>query len=343
MLTMEETGAARAGLLDAGLVREARAAIFGVAMNTPLVASRCLGSITGHPVFLKLETLQPTGAFKLRGAANALSSLTPEQRARGVVCCSTGNHGRAVAFAARRLGIRATVCLSHLVPEVKVAAIETLGAEVKRVGRSQDEAQREADRLVREEGLTDIPPFDHPSVIAGQGTIALEVLEERPEIEEFLVPLSGGGLIGGIALAAKAVKPSVRIIGISMVRGAAMHACLVAGHPVEVEELPTLADSLGGGIGLDNQWTFALCRSLVDEVVLLEEAEIYRGMRQVLLDERLVVEGGGAVGHAALLAGKVKPRGPAAVIVSGQNAPMEQVLAVGRGEPVTLGGMEVKG
>ena len=343
MLTMAGKGTAPAGLLDAGLVRQARAAISGVAMNTPLVASRCLGGVTGQPVFLKLETLQPIGAFKLRGAANALYSLTPEQRARGVVCCSTGNHGRAVAFAARRLGIRATVCLSHLVPEVKVAAIEALGAEVRCVGRSQDEAQHEADRLAREEGLTDIPPFDHPAVIAGQGTIALEILEERPEIEAILVPLSGGGLIGGIALAAKAMKPSIRIIGISMARGAAMHASLLAGRPVEVDELPTLADSLGGGIGLGNRWTFALCRSLVDEVVLLDEAEIYRGMREVLLGERLVVEGGGAVGHAALMAGKVKPCGPAAVIVSGQNAPIEQVLAIGRGEPVMLGGMEVKG
>ena len=197
--------------------------------------------------------------------------------------------------------------------------------------------------MVREEGLTDIPPFDHPHVIAGQGTIALEILEDRPDIETILVPLSGGGLIGGIALAAKALKPSIRIIGISMARGAAMQASLKAGRPVEVEELPTLADSLGGGIGLENRWTFDLCRSLVDEVVLLDEVEIYRGMRTLLLEERLVAEGAAAVGHAALLAGKVKLGGPAAIIVSGQNAPMEQVLAIGRGEAVRLGSLHVKG
>ena len=197
--------------------------------------------------------------------------------------------------------------------------------------------------MVREEGLTDIPPFDHPHVIAGQGTIALEILEDRPDIETILVPLSGGGLIGGIALAAKALKPSIRIIGISMARGAAMQASLMTGRPVEVEELPTLADSLGGGIGLRNRWTFDLCRNLVDDVVLLDESEIYRGMRVLLLEERLVAEGAAAVGHAALLAGKVTLDGPAAIIVSGQNAPMEQVLAIGRGEPVTLGGLEVKG
>lgn len=329
--------------LHVGMVQAARAAIAGVAVKTPLIASRCLEGAARQPVFLKLETLQPIGAFKLRGAANALSLLGVDERARGVVCCSTGNHGRAVAFAARRLGVRATVCLSHLVPEIKICAIEALGGTVRRVGRSQDEAQVEADRMVREEGLTDIPPFDHPHVIAGQGTIALEILEDRPDIETILVPLSGGGLIGGIALAAKALKPSIRIIGISMARGAAMQASLKAGRPVEVEELPTLADSLGGGIGLENRWTFDLCRSLVDEVVLLEEAEIYRGMRTLLLEERLVAEGAAAVGHAALLAGKVKLDGPAAIIISGQNAPMEQVLAIGRGEPVTLGGLHVKG
>lgn len=329
--------------LHVGMVQAARAAIAGVAVKTPLIASRCLEGAARQPVFLKLETLQPIGAFKLRGAANALSLLGVDERARGVVCCSTGNHGRAVAFAARRLGVRATVCLSHLVPEIKICAIEALGGTVRRVGRSQDEAQVEADRMVREEGLTDIPPFDHPHVIAGQGTIALEILEDRPDIETILVPLSGGGLIGGIALAAKALKPSIRIIGISMARGAAMQASLMTGRPVEVEELPTLADSLGGGIGLRNRWTFDLCRNLVDDVVLLDESDIYRGMRVLLLEERLVAEGAAAVGHAALLAGKVKLDGPAAIIVSGQNAPMEQVLAIGRGEPVTLGGLEVKG
>jgi threonine dehydratase len=333
----------RCGEVHVGMVHAARAAIAGVAVKTPLIASRCLDGAAKHPVFLKLETLQPVGAFKVRGAANALSRLDAEQRARGVVCCSTGNHGRGVAYAGRRLGVRATVCLSSLVPDVKVRAIEALGATVVRVGRSQDEAQVEADRMVREEGLTDIPPFDHPHVIAGQGTIALEILEDRPDIETILVPLSGGGLIGGIALAAKALKPSIRIIGISMKRGAAMQASLMTGRPVEVEELPTLADSLGGGIGLRNRWTFDLCRNLVDDVVLLDESEIYRGMRVLLLEERLVTEGAAAVGHAALLAGKVKLDGPAAIIVSGQNAPMEQVLAIGRGEPVTLGGLEVKG
>jgi threonine dehydratase len=327
-------------LLDLQAVKEAAGTIRGIALRTPVVRAR---SWSEAPFWLKLETLQPVGAFKIRGAANAIAGLDGAQASAGVVCCSTGNHGRAVAFAARQRGVKATVCLSELVPETKVRAIEQLGARVVRAGRSQDDAQREADRLVREERLTEIPPFDHPDVIAGQGTIALEMLEDRPELETLLVPLSGGGLAGGVALAAKALKPSIRVIGISMERGAAMKASLDAGRPVEVEEVPSLADSLGGGIGLANRWSFDLCRRLLDGVVLLSEEEIYRGMRTMLTEERIVAEGGGAVGLAAVLAGKVKPEGPTATIVSGQNVAMEQLLAVARGEPVHLGGMDVRG
>jgi len=321
-------------------VLQARQALGGLALRTPLVGSR---NAAFPDLWLKLETLQPTGAFKIRGAANAMSQLGSAARAAGVVCCSTGNHGQAVAYCARHHGIAATVCLSDLVSAEKVAAIAALGATVVRVGRSQDDAQVEADRLARQHGLTDIPPFDHPHVIAGQGTIALEILDDHPEIETLLVPLSGGGLIGGIALAAKSVKSSIRVVGISMARGAAMQASLAAGRPVGVEELPTLADSLGGGIGLGNRWTFDLCRRLVDDVVLLTEEEIYRGLRSMLTEERIFAEGAGAVGLAAVLAGKIRLQGPAATIVSGQNASIEQLLAIGRGEPVRVGNMEVRG
>ncbi len=329
--------------LDLLSIRAAAVTVAGIAVRTPLMSSVRLSASLGYPAWLKLETLQPIGAFKIRGAANALTHLAPEQREKGVVCCSTGNHGRAVAYAARRLGIAATVCLSHLVPETKVRAIEELGATVRRIGKSQDEAQLEADRLVAEEGRIDIPPFDNPRIIAGQGTIALEILDERPEIDTILVPLSGGGLISGIAVAAKAIKPSIRIIGISMDRGAAMHASLAAGKPVEVDEVPSLADSLGGGIGLNNQWTFDICNRLVDDVILLTEEEIYRGMRALLMEEGLVTEGGGAVAVAALLSGKVKVSGPAALIISGRNVDMRQLLAIGRNEPIQLGSLTVQG
>ena len=321
----------------------ARRRIAGVAVRSPLVPSPSLAARAGTEVLLKLETVQPTGAFKLRGAANAVAALDEASRARGVVCCSTGNHGRAVAYAARAAGVRAVVCLSALVPAVKVEAVEALGAEVRRVGRSQDEAQVEVDRLVAEEGMVEIPPFDHADVIAGQGTIGVELFEDRPDLEAIVVPLSGGGLVGGIALAAKAIHPAVRIVAISMDRGAAMAASLAAGRPVQVEEVASLADSLGGGIGLANRYTFALCRDLIDEVILLEEAEIYRGMRALFLEDRIVCEGGCAVGPAALLAGKLRLEGPTAMIVSGRNVDMEQFAAVAAGRLVRLGELTVEG
>lgn len=300
-------------------IEAAAARIAGRVVRTPLVASPSLSRLCGQPVHLKLETRQPIGAFKLRGAMNAVLALSDEQRRRGLVTASTGNHGRAVAYTAHELGLAATICMSALVPANKVEAIRSLGAEVHIVGRSQDDAQVEVERLVAEHGLTPIPPFDHPDVVAGQGTIGLELLQNLPELACVLVPLSGGGLAAGIAVAVKALRPSVRIIGISMERGAAMAAAIAAGRPVEVVEEETLADSLGGGIGLANRVTFALCRDLLDEVVLLSEAEIAAGIRHAQREEGEVVEGAGAVGIAALLAGKVSPHGPTAIIVSGRN------------------------
>lgn len=300
-------------------VGTAAARIAGRVARTPLAPSPSLSRLCGQPVHLKLETRQPIGAFKLRGAMNAVLALSEDQRRRGLVTASTGNHGRALAYAARELGLAATICMSALVPANKVEAIRSLGAQVRIVGRSQDDAQVEVERLVAERGLIQIPPFDDPDVVAGQGTIGLELIEELPELACVLIPLSGGGLAAGIAVAVKALRPSARVIGISMERGAAMAAALAAGRPVEVIEEETLADSLGGGIGLANRVTFALCRDLVDEVVLLSEDEIAAGIRHAALVEGETVEGAGAVGIAALLTGKVNPQGPTAVIVSGRN------------------------
>lgn len=287
--------------------------------RTPLTLSASLSAHCGVPVHLKLESHQPTGSFKLRGATNAVLSLSDEARQRGLVTASTGNHGRALAHAAKTEGVRAVVCMSALVPSNKVEAVRALGAEVRIVGRSQDDAQEEVERLVRQDGLTAIPPFDHADVIAGQGTIGLEIADACPEAELVLVPLSGGGLAAGVAAGIKARLPQARVIGISMVRGAAMHASLRAGKPVSVEELETLADSLGGGIGLQNRYTFGLCRDLLDDVVLLSEEEIAAGIRHAFVAEGETVEGAGAVGIAALLAGKVDVRGPMIVLVSGRN------------------------
>ncbi len=307
-------------------IEAARLAIRGIACRTPLVDAPSLAP-DGRRVRLKLETAQPTGAFKIRGAANALARLTKEQALRGAVCASTGNHGRALAYAAQRLGIRATVCMSALVPANKVDAVRRLGADIRIVGRSQDDAQAEVGRLVAEAGMIEIPPFDHPDVIAGQGTIGLELLEDAPELDTVLVPLSGGGLIAGIAAAIKAMKPQIRIVGLSMERGAAMAASLRAGRPVDVTEEATLADSLGGGIGLENRHTFAIVRDLVDDIVLLSEAQIAGAMRALFRREGWVAEGAGAVGIAPLLdTGLTELGRDIAVIVSGRNVDMAAFL-----------------
>ena len=300
-------------------IRAARERIAGKVERTPSVLSQSLSDLAGHPVHLKLEHHQTTGAFKLRGASNAIAMLSPQERSRGVVAASTGNHGRALAHAAKLEGMRAVICMSKLVPENKLDAIRRLGADIRIVGNSQDDAQQEVDRLVAEERLVMLPPFDHPDIIAGQGTLGLEIMEQVPDAAAVLVPLSGGGLAAGVAAAVKGVSASTKVIGVSMARGAAMKASLDAGRPVQVEELSTLADSLGGGIGLDNRYTFALCRALLDDVILLSEEEIAAGIRHASLVEGEVVEGAGAVGIAAMLAGKVRPDGPTAIVVSGSN------------------------
>ncbi|MBN3760821.1 hydroxyectoine utilization dehydratase EutB [Burkholderia sp. Ac-20365] len=296
-------------------------------LRTPLVESHALSAVANAPVYLKLETVQPTGSFKLRGATNALVRLA-EAGCTRVVTASTGNHGRAVAHAARALGIEAAVCMSSLVPSNKVEAVRALGAQAHIVGESQDDAQHEAQRLVREEGYAYVPPFDHLDVIAGQATIGIEIVEDLPDVAHIAAPLSGGGLFSGVAFAAKQIAPSVRLTGVTMARGAAMHASLAAGKPVLVDERETLADSLGGGIGLDNRHTFSLTRELIDEVILLDEVSIARGIVHAYEAEHLVLEGAAAVGIAALIAGRLSigaaARGPIVLIVTGANIDMNQ-------------------
>jgi threonine dehydratase len=304
-------------------VYRARDAIGPWVRRTPLVRSEALSRTLGRSVHLKLETLQETGSFKLRGAANRLLALSAAERARGVVAVSTGNHARAVAHAAKALGVPATLFMSTLVPQNKVEAVQALGAEVRIAGDSQDAAEADARRLADGQGRVFVSQFDDPWVIAGQGTIGLELLEDLPALDTVLVPLSGGGLIGGIALALKSADPSIRLIGVSMERGAAMHASLRAGRPVEVVEEESLGDSLGGGIGLDNRHTFALVRELVDEVVLVSEDEIAAAIAHGYWREQQIVEGGGAVGVAALLAGKASRLGErVALVLSGRNVDM---------------------
>ncbi len=292
----------------------------GFAQKTPLLHSNPLSASTGNEVFLKLENLQQTGSFKIRGAANKLLSLSSEERQRGVLAFSTGNHGRAVAYVAAQLGIRSVICMSHRVPRYRVEAMEALGGEVVLSGQSQDEAYLKALELERTEGLIMVKPFDDPHVIAGQGTIGIEILEDLPEVDSLLIPLSGGGLLAGIALAMKATSPAIKIVGVGLEVSCPMQASLQAGLPVEIEEKDSLGDALLGGIGLDNCYTFPMVRDLVDEVILVSEKEIAAGMFYAFDTHRQVIEGAGAVGIAALLADKTSLLGKnLAVVVSGGN------------------------
>lgn len=328
--------------LDLSDVLAARNRIASHVAHTPLLPSSFLSAKTGNPFLLKLESLQPTGAFKLRGAFNAALKCKPGVRT--LTCCSTGNHGQSLAYAAARLGLRAAVYVSSLVPQNKVDAIRSLGAEVHVTGNSQDDAQEACRAAASSEETSEIPPFDHAQVIAGQGTISLEILEDVPDLETLIVPLSGGGLAAGVALAAKSIKPGIRIIGVSMDRGAAMKASLDAGKPVDVLEVASLADSLGGGIGLENQLTFAMCHDLLDDVVLVCEREIYQAMQAHYFEDGLVVEGASAVGAAAILSGKVgRLTGPTATIITSRNVDRQQFLNVISGHSVELGSLAIEG
>ena len=317
-------------------IENARRRITGTIQPTPIRLSAGLSDKTGVPVHLKLEHTQTTGSFKLRGAANAVLNLTDDRKAQGVVGVSTGNHGRALAYAARQNGVRCIICMSSLVPENKVEGIKAQGAEVRIVGTSQDDAQVEVDKLVRDQGMTMIPPFDHPDVIAGQGTLGLDLLEQVPDAGAVLVQVSGGGLISGVAAALKAKKPDIRVIGVSMERGAAMYECQKAGKPIQVAELATLADSLGGGIGLDNRLTFNMVRDLVDDILLVSETEIAAAVRHAYWHEQQVIEGSGSVGIAALLTGKFKPQGPVVAMLSGGNIDMRMHNRITNGEDVDI-------
>ncbi|HSM57419.1 MAG TPA: hydroxyectoine utilization dehydratase EutB [Candidatus Sulfomarinibacteraceae bacterium] len=315
--------------LSAKEIFEAQARIAPVTLHTPLLPSSALSNRDGRSVYLKLETLQETGTFKVRGAANKILSLPEAQRARGVVTASTGNHGRAVSHVARELGIPAVVCISERVPQNKVEALRQSGAELVIEGNGQDEAAERAFALQEERGLTMVHPFDDPLVIAGQGTIGLEMLDEAPELDTVLVPLSGGGLISGVALALKSAALELRVIGVSMEHSPVMYHSLQAGRPVQMPEEETLADSLLGGIGLENRYTFDLVRQLVDDVILVTEEEIARAMAFLLREQRLVVEGAGAVGVAALLAGKVPDPGRnVGVVISGGNVALDALLRI---------------
>ena len=261
---------------------------------TPLLHSNYLSK--DRNVYLKLESLQITGSFKLRGATNKLLSLDENQKKKGVIAVSTGNHGKGVAYASKKLGIQSTIFMSNMVPEHRRKAIEALGAIVEIIGTNSDEADLYAREYSKKNNITLIHPFDDPMVIAGQGTIGLEMLESLPEVDTVIIPTSGGGLIGGIALAIKLQKPDVKIIAVSMKRGPSMYESLKAGKPVDVEEEKTLADCLGGSIGLENEYTFKIAQDTIDDFILIDEDKIAEGIKLNFEKHKLVTEGAAATG-----------------------------------------------
>ena len=310
-------------------VYSAKQKIAPIARRTPLAASQTLSAAAGAEVRLKLENQQVTGSFKIRGAANKLFSLTKAERERGVITVSSGNHGRALAYAAQKLAVRATICVANTVPENKVQAIQALGAELIVAGENADEAMEQADKLQAERGLTMVHPFDDLEIIAGQGTIALEIIEDFADIDSVIVPLSGGGLLSGIAFAIKMMAPKVRVVGVSMERGPAMVESVKAGKIVDIIEEPTLADALAGGLNKDNQFTLPLVQEYMDEAVLVSEDEIAEAVYFCLETQQMVVEGGGAVGVAALLSKKVEDLGErVAVVLSGANISVQTLRKI---------------
>lgn len=306
-------------------VWKAKSTISSILKKTPLVFSSILSKSCGAEIYLKYEHLHESGAFKMRGAVNAIHSLTEQQKLKGVITFSTGNHGYSVALAAKKLGIRAVICVSKHVPKAKIEKIQNLGAELEIYGDSQDEAEQRCYQLVEEQGLTLIPPFDYPDVIAGQGTISLEILEELPSVNSVIGGLSGGGLLSGIGLVMKTTNPSIQVIGVSMEKGAAMYESLKAGEPVSVNESPTLADSLLGGIGENNNYTFEMIKNFVDKSYLVPEETIKKGMAYLYKEHHIVVEGAAAIGIGALLDKliRLEPNSKNVVIITGCNVDLD--------------------
>ncbi len=292
---------------------------------TPLRKSHALSAKRAAPIWLKMETMHDTGAFKLRGAANKLLTLDNEQRSRGVITVSSGNHGRAVAYMGKRLGVRAVVCITEIVPPEKVSGLRDFGAEVIVFGQNQDEADAETKRIARRDGLVFISPFDDPQIIAGQGTIGLELLADQPDLETVYVQLSGGGLLAGTAKALKSLKPEIKIIGVSLDHGAAMIESIKAGEIVNVKEQPSIADALPGPIPKDNKFTFKMCRELMDDYMQVSDEAILDAMNYILRHEKCLVEGGAAAGVAALMQNQAYDRKSAAIL-TGNNISMDRFL-----------------
>lgn len=298
-------------------VRDAARGLEGVAARTPLLPAPWLSEELGVEARLKCESFQPIGAFKLRGAYTMVARLTEEERARGVVTYSSGNHAQAVAFAARAFGVAAVIVMPENAPRIKVEGTKRLGAEVIQKGTTSIERRELAESVQAERGLTMVPPFDHPDIIAGQGTVGLEILEDWPAVETVVVPIGGGGLVSGIAALVKRDRPDVRIIGVEPAGAPAMRRSLDAGHPITLDGTDSIADGLVPVRPGD--LTFAHARELVDDVVLVDDDDIRAAASLLLIRGKLLVEYSGAATVAALRARLVELDGPVAAVISGGN------------------------
>ncbi len=296
----------------------ARERLRGSIYYSPCPHSQMLSALTGQQLYLKLENLQMTGSFKERGALNRIALLTPEQAARGVVAASAGNHAQGVAYHATKRGIRALIVMPLATPLVKVTATRGFGAEVVLHGANYDEACVEATRLCEAEGMTFIHPFDDSIVMAGQGTIGLELLEQIPQLEAVVVPIGGGGLVGGIACAIKESRPDIRVVGVQTSRLPSMSVAMEQRHPVTLDPSTTIADGIA--VRRAGDVTFPVVDKYVDEIVTVDEDEIASAILVLLEREKTLAEGAGATALAALLQGKTSLQGRhTAVLVSGGN------------------------
>ena len=299
-------------------IKEAEKTLSVVLKPTPLIFSSSLSRLYGFECHLKLENLQKTGSFKARGAYNKLSSLTPEEKRRGVITASSGNHAQGVAWAAALLGVKSTIVMPESSPIVKQVATRAYGGEVAVHGAFFDEAYSHATAIAVDRSLIFIPPFEDNLVMAGQGTVGLEILSQLPDVDAVIVPIGGGGLISGIASAIKGIKKDVKVIGVQAAASPSCIASLKAGQPVEVQKKATIADGIA--VKRVGAMTFAIIKQLVDAVVSVEEETIAAAILQFLERKKLIVEGAGAVTLAAAMEGKL-PKGikKAVLVISGGN------------------------
>ena len=316
-------------MISMDMLRDAQRVLAPVINYTPVVPTK--GIVPGCDFYLKADCLQKTGAFKLRGAYYKIATLSDEEKARGVIACSAGNHAQGVAFAARDMGIKATICIPEGAPISKIEATRSYGANVVLVPGVYDDAYAEAVRLRDEQGLTFIHPFNDYHIMAGQGTIGLEILEQLPDVDVILVPIGGGGLISGLAYAVKHLKPSCQVIGVQAAGAASMVDSLEAGHILTLPSVHTIADGIQ--VKTPGDLTFEMCRQYVDKVVAVSENEIAGAILSVLEKQKLVAEGAGAVGIAAAMYGKVDLRGKTVcALLSGGNVDvtmLERILTRG--------------